>query len=117
MAPAATGAPPEDAGSQSGPENTTATTVVAGAGQADAVKSPEELRAERLEKFGSYTAYSLWRKIPAMAAGIIQPKPDSYYERHGLREYWKNERDHFQGRIEAMSEAERAAKGVRLLDD
>ena len=60
-------------------------------------KTQEELRQERLARFGSYTAYSLWRKIPAMAAGLIQPKSEDYFARHGLLEYWYNERSHWGG--------------------
>ena len=63
----------------------------------DGLTPQERLRQERLAKFGSYTAYSLWRKIPAMAAGLIEPKSEAYFEKHGLLDYWKNERDHFQG--------------------
>ncbi len=80
-------------------------------------KSQEELRAERLERFGSYTAYSLWRKIPVMAMGIMQPKDDATFERHGLLDYWHDQRDLWQGKIRSMSEVERSATGASLLED
>ena len=79
-------------------------------------KTQAELRAERLERFGSYTAYSLWRKIPAMALGIVQPKSEEYIAEHGLLEYWYTERDHWQGKVAAMTEEERAATGTSLLE-
>ena len=80
-------------------------------------KSQEELRAERLERFGSYTAYSLWRKIPVMAMGLMQPKDDATFERHGLLDYWHDQRDLWQGKIRSMSEVERSATGASLLED
>ncbi len=80
-------------------------------------KTQEELRQERLERFGSYTAYSLWRKIPAMALGIVQPKSEEYFAEHGLLEYWHTEKNHWQSQVAAMSLAERAATGTSLLDE
>ena len=79
-------------------------------------KTQAEIRAERLERFGSYTAYSLWRKIPAMALGIVEPKSDDYMAEHGLLEYWNTERDHWQGKVAAMTEEEREITGTNLLE-
>ncbi len=90
--------------------------VVSEAQPVQEAKSQVELRQERLERFGSYTAYSLWRKIPAMALGIVQPKSEDYFAEHGLLDYWHTERDHWQGKVAEMSEAERAATGTTLLE-
>lgn len=80
-------------------------------------KTQEQLRQERLERFGSYTAYSLWRKIPAMALGIVEPKTEAYFAEHGLLDYWHTEKKHWQAQVAAMSLAERAATGTSLLDE
>ena len=89
---------------------------VAAAQSVQEPKTQAEIRAERLERFGSYTAYSLWRKIPAMALGIVEPKSEDYMAEHGLLEYWYTERDHWQGKVAAMTEEEREVTGTSLLE-
>tara|TARA_B100000674_G_C37065614_1_gene569271 strand:+ start:45 stop:233 length:189 start_codon:yes stop_codon:yes gene_type:complete len=57
------------------------------------------------------------KMIPLMGTGIVKPKTDAEFEAVCLKEEWDTKKEQWQDKVKAMTEEEREAAGVSLLEE
>jgi len=80
--------------------------------------APEKNEASKCTSFRVQTLRYVMRKmIPLMGTGIVKPKTDAEFEAVCLKEEWDTKKEQWQDKVKAMTEEEREAAGVSLLEE